>query len=332
MKNITKTLCSFAIMGSAFAETSVSLIDADFTAGTISTNARIRTNQTNGNFWTDNSPASDWTIVDGKLSNAATTPDSSVTEGAVSQVVATSELASDLTNLTLSFDYEVGATATLKFALVGYTLNVQTTDPAQSAGNTLLMNNGTANGNLQNNTQAELRYGDINLFTGADMTQSITNDVTFAAGTSGSHSVTIDLREYAWHADEAADADPVNTPGLSGSIASIADFDYVVLVAVNDLSVDEGATPTTLDNIKLTVETAPVTTVPNIISIEVDGSGNVVLTLDGPETGLTVQRSDDLSTESFVDVAAAPGTNTLTIDAADVDPNADGNDFYRIRN
>ena len=332
MKNIIKTLCAFAIMDSALAQTNVSLIDEDFSSATLSTNARIRTNQDNGNFWTDNNPASDWTITEGVLSNAATSPNSSVSEGAVSQVVATSSLLNDLTNLTLSFDYTVGATATLKFALIGYTLNVQ---EGQDGGDTLLMNNGTANGAIQNNTQAELRYGDINLFTGADMAQSITNDLTFEPNTSGSHSVTIDLTEYAWHADEAADADPVNMPGLSGSITSIADFDFVVLLVINDLDSESGETPTptTLDNVKLTATTPPVTVVPNIISIEVDVSGNVVLTLDGPETGLTVQRSDDLSTDTFVDVAStSEQANTLIIDLADADPNMDGRDFYRIRN
>lgn len=329
MKNLITIVSTFAIVGSVAAQTSVSLIETDFTSGTLNGNARIRTNQANGNFWTDNNPATDWEIAGGVLSNAGTTLEAGQTEGAISQVIETSGLATDLTTLTLSFDYAVGATATLKFALIGYTLNVR---DGENEADTLLMNNGTANGALQNNTQAELRYGDINLLTGADMTQSITNDLTFAAGTSGSHSVTIDLTDYSWHSDEAADATPINTPGLSGDITSIADFDYVVLVAVNDLSTNVGVTPTTLDNLSLIVSTEPNATVPNITTIEVDGSGDVVLTLDGSEAGLTVQQSDDLSTDLFADVASTPGSSTLTIDSADVDPNADGSDFYRVRN
>ncbi|MEN8862379.1 MAG: autotransporter-associated beta strand repeat-containing protein [Lentimonas sp.] len=260
MKKITQNLiritCTLAITSSAVAQ--VDLINEDFAAATLSTNARIRTTQTNGNFWTNNKTASDWTVTGAAgfelLSNAGTSLTGSATEGALSQVIDTSTLATDLNSLTLSFDYTVGATATLKFALIGYKANLRD----GGNGSDVLMNNGTANGAFQNDTQADIRHGDINLLTGADMAQSITNDLTFASSTSGSHSVTIDLSGYSWSADEAADADPTNTPGLSGSIASIADFDLVVLVVVNDLSSDIGATATTLDNVKLTaVAVAP---------------------------------------------------------------------------
>jgi len=67
----------------------------------------------------------------------------------------------------------------------------------------------------------------------------------------------------------------------------------------------------------------------NIIDITLNGSGDVILTLDGPAAGLTAQRSDDLS--GFADVASTPSGNTLTIDSSLVDPNADGKDFYRVR-
>ena len=256
-----------SLLSSSQVGATVALIDADFAMGTISTNNRIRTDQANGNFYENLN--SEWTIADGVISSAGTTT-TSVTEGALSQVIATDNLATDLTHLTLSFDYVVGATATLRLGLIGYTLNTQA---GQNATNTLLMNNGTTNGNVQNNTQAELRYGDINLLTGADMTQSLTNDLTFASGTSSSHSVTFDLTNYAWHADEAAGADPANSPGLSGGITSIADFDYVVLVVVNDLSTTAGATPTTLDNIEL------IAAIPEPSSTTLLGLGGLALLL-----------------------------------------------------
>ena len=73
--------------------------------------------------------------------------------------------------------------------------------------------------------------------------------------------------------------------------------------------------------------TDPVATVPNITDITIDGSGNVILTLDGPVAGLTAQQSDDLTAGSFIDVPSTAGANTLTIDAANVDPDANGRDF-----
>ena len=336
MKNLITTLCTLAIVGSADAQTSVSLIDDDFSSGTLSGNSRVRSDQANGNFFVFNNFSddlvSDWTISGGVLSNEGTAMGDAQTEGAVSQVIETSGFSTDLTSLTLSFDYEVGATARLRFALIGYTMNLQ---DGQSEDNRILLNNGTPSGSLQNNTQAELRYGDINLFTGADMSQSITDDLTFEPGTSGSSSVTIDLTAYEWDDDELATAPPAantpdNTPGLSGSITSIADFDLVVLVAVVDLESDVGVTATTIDNISLTATNGDSSTIPNIIAIELDASGNVVLTLDGSENGLVVQQSNDLAT-GFADVDSSSGPSTLTIDSADVDPNADGTDFYRIR-
>ena len=328
MKNLITTLCTLAIVGSADAQTSVSLIDDDFSSGTLSGNSRVRSDQANGNFFVFNNFSgdlvSDWTITGGVLSNEGTAMGDAQTEGAVSQVIETSGFSTDLTSLTLSFDYEVGATARLRFALIGYTMNLQ---DGQSEDNRILLNNGTSGGFLQNDSQADMRYGDINLFTGADMSQNITDDLTFEPGTSGSSSVTIDLTAYEWDEDELA---PANTPGLSGSITSIADFDLVVLVAIVDLESDVGVTATTIDNISLTATNGDSSTIPNIIAIELDASGNVVLTLDGSENGLVVQQSNDLAT-GFADVDSSSGPSTLTIDSADVDPNADGTDFYRIR-
>ena len=69
--------------------------------------------------------------------------------------------------------------------------------------------------------------------------------------------------------------------------------------------------------------------IPKIISIETNLDGNLVLTLDGPAEGFTVQRSDDLV--DFADVAATAEENTLTIDVADIDSDGDGSDYFRIR-
>jgi hypothetical protein len=42
-----------------------------------------------------------------------------------------------------------------------------------------------------------------------------------------------------------------------------------------------------------------------------------------------VQQSNNLV--GFADIPSTANGNTLTIDAAEVDPNTDGKDFYRVR-
>lgn len=76
--------------------------------------------------------------------------------------------------------------------------------------------------------------------------------------------------------------------------------------------------------------TATGNALPNITGIEIDGGGNVILTLDGPAAGLIVQQSDNLA--GFTDIPSTASGNTLTIAAADADPDTNGRDFYRVRN
>ncbi len=81
----------------------------------------------------------------------------------------------------------------------------------------------------------------------------------------------------------------------------------------------------------LIVGGAPPTADPEITSIAVLGNGDVVLTTNVAAAGLTAQQTDDLTLDSFSDVASSPSGNTLTIDSSLVDPNADGAVFFRVR-
>lgn len=93
-----------------------------------------------------------------------------------------------------------------------------------------------------------------------------------------------------------------------------------------------GTDPTFITGTGTLIVQPPVTTVPNIISIVRNLSGDVIITLDAPAAGLTVQQSNDLSNGSFTDIASTIVGNVITIAAAVTDPNADGKDFYRVRN
>lgn len=95
---------------------------------------------------------------------------------------------------------------------------------------------------------------------------------------------------------------------------------------------NSGTDPTFITGTGTLIVQPPVTTVPNIISIVRNLSGDVNLTLDAPAAGLTVQQSNDLSNGSFADIASTIVGNVITISAAVTDPNADGKDFYRVRN
>ena len=106
-----------------------------------------------------------------------------------------------------------------------------------------------------------------------------------------------------------------------------SNYTSVGIAASNTSSTD--GTGGTINRFSLTAFEAN-TSLPNITGIEIDGGGDVILTLDGPTDGLTVQQSNELT--GFSDISATASGNTLTIAAADVDPNADGKDFYRVRN
>ena len=95
-----------------------------------------------------------------------------------------------------------------------------------------------------------------------------------------------------------------------------------------------GTTPVTSEVVGdyLVYSTVPAASTVEITSIAVLGNGDVVLTTDVPAAGLTAQQSEDLLT-SFTDVASTvTDTNELTIASGLVDTNADGADFFRVRN
>lgn len=97
------------------------------------------------------------------------------------------------------------------------------------------------------------------------------------------------------------------------------------------MEIGDGSTDPGLSFYTLTEVGPPVVSLPNITSISIDGSGDVVISLDGASTGLTVEQSQDLGvTDAWAPVTATEGPNTLTVDSADLDPSVDGAEFFRV--
>jgi hypothetical protein len=130
--------------------------------------------------------------------------------------------------------------------------------------------------------------------------------------------------------------------GVSDTPEAYGRFDVSTVIAdaatratIQSIRIDHTAGSTlylALLEVRAAGAAVPTGGVPNIIDVEVLGNGDVLLTLDGSESGLTAQQSDDLTGGSFLDVASTPGTNTLTIAAGLVDPDLDGADYFRLRN
>lgn len=236
-KRLVYTTTTAALVFTPFLATAATLITDDFSSGSVADHTRFRPNQLNE--WGANSL---WAIGGGTLSNPGTTA-GVASEGAVGQLTRVSDTTTDtsLSEITVSFDYTVGTGSTLFFHLWGLTEN-GTPDANEILGNT-----GAQNGSIQN--QAETDYGDINLLDGSDPNGASGNAVSFASGETGTYSATFDLTGYSWSADEA--------PGLSGPIASVTDFDFVLAAFASNVTDNSGAGAISIDNFNIEANAVP---------------------------------------------------------------------------
>ncbi|MDF7806327.1 putative glycoside hydrolase [Pontiellaceae bacterium B12219] len=208
------------------------LIDDDFSSSAIVVNSRFWSDQVDDG-WNKFS-TSDWSLSNGLLTNPGTEA-GIPSEGAIGQFVSTAGIDERNTKLRISFDYDVGTGSTLYFHLIGWTTN-GTPSSSEMMGNT-----GAQNGSIQN--QGDDQFGDLNLITGDDPSGAASDAVSFAAGSSGTYTAMIDLTDYAWSADES--------PGLTGSISNIRDFDFIQVAFAADMSAADGSGAITLDNVRL---------------------------------------------------------------------------------
>ncbi|MEP2777534.1 MAG: PEP-CTERM sorting domain-containing protein [Luteolibacter sp.] len=225
------TTCLLVASAAPFAS-ATTIINDDFSTNTANTtNARLRVLHTANN-WVKGT-SSLWTVntVTGVLTNPGTTAGDPA-EGGLLRVfdVAAASLA-DFTQLTFSFDYTVGTGSTLFFHAIGL-YNGTTTGSAQ-------LHNFTQNGNIQSqydNGAPDGDYTGMNLKNGAASPSGAgTGAWSFAAGTSGTFTQTIDL----------------SLPAYAG-ITDINDFQYITMGWASDVTDNTGAGAITIDNFKFT--------------------------------------------------------------------------------
>lgn len=243
-----------------------------------------------------------WNITNGVLTNPGTTPGIPA-EGPVGQSVLTSGLADGLDKVIVSFDYSVGAGSTLYFHLLGFTTNGTPSTDEQ------LANTQPQNGSIQN--QAETDFGDMNILNGGDPNGSAGNAVSFAA-TSGTYTATFSLTNYTWSADES--------PGLTGDIAEVKDFDLILAAFASNVTSNDGAGAISISNITISAKTSAETSVSvspddELLMVLLPGETIVTGSLDvayisATNVDIAVSISDESHAGSFSVLSATPQTLT----------------------
>jgi hypothetical protein len=232
-------LLSVCLLAAGVAQADV-IIDDNFSSGSFSTDTRIRYNQIDAGWYkfSGTPGTSDWAISGGVLTNPGTTA-GMPSEGSASRLVSTSGFSTDNTQITVSFDYTVGTGSTLYFHLTGWTQN------GTPDANEDLANSSALNGAIQNNGETD--FGDMNIIDGTDATGAAASAVALTG--SGTYTATFDLTGYSWDAAEA--------PGLTGSIANVTDFDFIMAAFANNVTTTDGTGAISIDNMLITAIPEP---------------------------------------------------------------------------
>lgn len=242
-KTMTKLLFTLGacLLMSGLAHADTILINDDFSgSSSIGTDVRLRLSHAgngSGAVWIKNS-TSLWSISGGptgNLSNPGTTSGVAA-EGAVGQLYTVATPDTSLTQVKFEFNYAVGTGSTLYFHAIGLKTN------GTPLANEQVNNTGAQGGSVQN--QADTNFADINIFTGLDPAGVPGDAVSFASETGGMYSATFDLSGYLWSADES--------PGVTGSVGNITNFNYLALLFASDVTDNTGAGAISIDNFKVT--------------------------------------------------------------------------------
>ena len=229
---------AFAILfglSASIAQADVILMD-DFSSNTLSNSNRLRVENT-ADEWIATTPvggvSSLWTDAGGTLSNAGTTA-GVASEGPVLRALDVASQPAGLTELTFSFDYTVGTGSDLFFYATG--LYDGTLTP-----NFQLHNTGSQNGGIQSQydqNDSNVNFGDftgVNLLNGAASPNGVTGDaVSFAAGTSGTFTQTVDISNF-----------------ITAGTTELNDFQLLTLGFASNVTDNTGAGAISIDNFVL---------------------------------------------------------------------------------
>ncbi|MEJ6567351.1 MAG: PEP-CTERM sorting domain-containing protein [Akkermansiaceae bacterium] len=225
MKNIFYIPCTLTVMGSAVSQASVTLIDDDFTSGAVTQASRFSAGKIDSGEWIKRDAA--WAVSGGELTNPALDANGTNDDRGAFVLNSLGIADTTLTEVTVSFDYTVGAGSTLYFHSTLFTEGA-----AAPAGNISRLTR-TGGAFYTTGTDFNSFFGSaLNLKDGTTNTGSAGEAlISFAGGTSGTFIQTYDISGYT-------------------GVSSIADVDYVLAVFAADTSaLGDGAI--TVDNLSV---------------------------------------------------------------------------------
>ena len=226
MKNIAKTLCTLALTSSAVAQTSLVLIDDDFSTSAVTSGVRFTDADIDSGNWnvrSNGGPA--WSIVGGQLINpAAVTNDD---KGAY-LLNTVSSADTTLGQVTVSFDYTVGAGTALYF-------HSHLFSGANTAAGNIARTSATGGATFAQDFVPGFPFG-FNLKDGAAISGAASAALaSFEGATSGTFSQTYDIS------------------GFNGGGFSIADVSGILAVFTLD-SAAAGDGAVSIENLNMTAE------------------------------------------------------------------------------
>lgn len=245
-KQITKKVCLLAAIAMPSVASATTIFTNDFESGIVTTSSRLNVDEA-GEVLAFSGTG--YEITGGVLTNPNTatadgtptgSPVTSANQGGIFNLVEVGAVAglAGNTELTVSFDYEVGTASTLFFFAYGYYNGIVRDASGDLTGSTL-NNTGAASGSIQSQYTAD--FSGINLLdaTAAGNPNGATATATPLTG-NGTFTTTIDLSAFS-----------------ALGVSSIDDLQLINLAFSSDVNDTSGAGAITIDNLLLEATPVP---------------------------------------------------------------------------